>query len=88
MSDPKYVITHENLVELLAAVCAHGILGERDDEAAEAALARSDELLARTGVRDVTEINEEIGLALAELLPDEVFPEATEGDPYEWESGT
>lgn len=67
-----YRITHEALVELLALVCAHGVMGDRDaPDEADVLLAESNEILVRAGVRDVTELNEEIGVMLADLLPED-----------------
>lgn len=79
-------------MSLLALVCAHGILGERDAHAeADDALERSNEILERIGVHEVTELNEEIGIALAEIVPDaseDLEPPEVPDDPYLWGSGT
>lgn len=100
MSEPSYTIGHQDLVDLLALVCAHGILGERENPAeADDALERSNQILERTGVRDAAELNEEVGIALALIVPEDTWPgEQPDGsatlpidipeDPYEWESGT
>lgn len=93
MSD-SYTIARDDLVELIATSCLHVTAQERavnEDEVDEADgwLALANELLERTGVRDVIALNLEIGERMAELTenkPD--FPDPPAEDPYLWESGT